>query len=560
MIRFLAASAVLVAALALTAPAQADITASGITTPKSPKFVLYTQRDTGIAIAGKATGVGNVDIVCEDASQVTVLAHDVPVAGDGKFSAPGTSLDPLIDTYSYAAGRTCRLRAVPAGTTPDHLTLFRGPVLAVSRYGRVAIEGGLNDGKLGNYYLSAAGVDRATDFGAFGAIGAGTVTLDPATLLPEDEDGYSAGSAVDASQIPLAGVKVDGVAAYSSGAAYFAPGGLGADGNPGFVALPPPTVRFDDATGAVDVSERTPFVKCGPDAVYPPTQFTCSQFDGVPVQMRRTTSVLAGDHVVRVVDRWSSTDGRAHRLDLTLSHWACCTRDHEYRFPGESGFTSHDADPATAATDTVDGPFRAGSPILARHAGGAGSGLIYLPLQSADRARFVAHDEFGLEYRNRTIPAAGELEFTHYYLTTRTAGELDAAAAKLVASLPKPKPPVSPPHGGGGPPVTPPAVPAFTRAGHVRVHHSGRTFRVITRDRVRCAAACVLAVHGKRIAAASTAVRAGRTAKVSFRLTRRGARTLLQRGRLRLAVTLSARIGAGPAVTATRRLTLRVKV
>jgi hypothetical protein len=50
------------------------------------------------------------------------------------------------------------------------------------------------------------------------------------------------------------------------------------------------------------------------------------------------------------------------------------------------------------------------------------------------------------------------------------------------------------------------------------------------------------------------AVAAGRSAKVSFRLTRRGARTLVHRGRLRLTVKLSA-----PGVAATRRVTLRVR-
>jgi hypothetical protein len=69
----------------------------------------------------------------------------------------------------------------------------------------------------------------------------------------------------------------------------------------------------------------------------------------------------------------------------------------------------------------------------------------------------------------------------------------------------------------------------------------------------------VVSVRGRRIAAKTSAVGAGRTAKVSFRLTRRGARTLLHRGRLRLSVKLSARIGSGPAVTATRRVTLRVQ-
>jgi hypothetical protein len=548
--RFLAPLAVLFL-LAVAAPAQADITSSVITTPKNPRFLLYTARDTGIEVAGRATGIGNVDLVCVVGSSATVLAHDVQVGGDGKFWAPGTSLDPLIYEDPYAPGTTCRLRAVPAGTKPDQLTHFRGPVLAISRYVRVPLDSGPNAGKLAGYHLYAAGVDRDTDFGAFGAFGVNGVALDPVTLEQPDGDGYDAGTPADA----LAGLLIDGVTAYSSGAAASSPGGYGAGGLPGFAELPSPTVRFDDASGAVDVSERTPFMKCGPDVSYPPTQFTCTRFDAVPVQMQRTTSVLAGDQIVRVVDRWSSTDGHPHRLDLTLSHAACCSYDHEYRFPGETSFNTHGG-------DVVIGPFPAGSPILARHAGGAGSGLVYLPLQSADGARFLNHDDFGLVYNNRTIPASGALEFTHYYLTTRSAGDLDAAAAKLVAlatakpPAPEPTPKPSP---KPAPKPSPVVRPAFTRAGHVRVHRSGRTFAVVTRDRVRCAAACTLAVHGRRVVSRTRSVAAGRTAKVSFRLTRAAARRLVRHGRLRFSVRIAARIGAGAPVSAKRTLTLRVK-
>jgi hypothetical protein len=122
----------------------------------------------------------------------------------------------------------------------------------------------------------------------------------------------------------------------------------------------------------------------------------------------------------------------------------------------------------------------------------------------------------------------------------------------LLATLPKP---ALPPKGEPAPaPVPAPVVaPELFRRGHIHVRRAGRTFRVTTRDRVRCAAACDLTVSGRRISTTLIHADAGRTAKVRFRLTRGGARKLRRAGRLRLRFSLA----AGP-VTARRHLTLRV--
>jgi hypothetical protein len=261
------------------------------------------------------------------------------------------------------------------------------------------------------------------------------------------------------------------------------------------------------------------------------------------VQLRRTTSVTAADHIVRVVDRWSSTDGQAHRLDLAIDAGQCCKAHYEYRFPGDSSFAQHA--PNTAFAGPLAGP------IFARDAAGGSAGALVLPLQAADGVRFVDADEFGLVYRDRTIPATGELTFTHYYVTTRSAAELDAAAAKLIASLPKPAAPapVPAPHGGGGPVITPPA-PQFSRHGRLRLRRVGRTFRVTTRDRVVCA--CTVHVSGRWVVPTDVKAFFGRTNAVRFRLTRAGARKLRRGGRLRVAYVLAA-----PGVTKQRTVRLR---
>jgi hypothetical protein len=531
---------VLLALLAIAAPAQADITASTITTPKGPHFALSHGTGTTVAVAGTAKGIGNVDIACVVGTSAQVLAHDVQVAGDGAFSALDVNLDPLTESAYADPGRTCRLLALPTGTTPEDLGRYRGPVLALSYFSPLPIDLGDSAGLPGNYRFVVAAADRSTEIWAFGACGLYTAVLDPSTLEKTGDGHVCSGSPVDNPELPLTGLRIDGQPAYTPGGIDNAPGGYGASGIPGTLPLALPSVEFDEQTGAAQVTERGQLTKCGPDVTYPPNQFSCAYLDSVPVQHERTTSVSAGDQVVRVVDHWSSTDGTAHRLDLILDHNACCDdHNYEYRFPGESGFSHHDA---------VAGALPAGAPILIRDQDAGSPGQLILPLQAADHVRILPRRDFGLEYRARTIPAHGELTFTHYYVTTRSAAELDGAAAKLLASLSKPAMPA--PHGAT--PVTPAPLPQFARAGHLRVRRAGRTFRVTTRDRVTCPTACTVHVSGRRVVDTDLHVAAGERAAVRFRLTHAGARKLRRAGRLRLRFTLAA-----PRVSAQRSLRIR---
>jgi len=280
----------------------------------------------------------------------------------------------------------------------------------------------------------------------------------------------------------------------------------------------------------------------------------------VPVQVERTTSIVGGAQLIRVVDRWSSTDGGAHTLDLTVRHASCfehsdeCSKRIEYRLPGETAYARRD-------TGSVAGPLPALEPTFSRDAtvhrvGGA----VVIPGQRADGARFFGPDELGIDYADRTIPATGTLNLTHYYATVSGAeAEVETGADRLRAWIGQPPAQVAPvPSGGSGTVAQTPARPMLSRRGRVRVRRSGRTFVVTTRDRVGCPAGCALRVSGRLVATTPTRLGAGRSASVRFRLTRAGARALSRRGRLRLTVTISARADGGPAVTKRRILTIRL--
>jgi hypothetical protein len=541
--RFLA-PLVLLLVLAVATPAQADVTASVVTTPKSPHFVLSKGPGTKVDVSGRATGVGNVQVVCEREGFPIVLAPDVPVLADGTFEVDDVSLAPLVDhSVQRSAGQTCRLRAVPAGALPGDPAPFRGPVLAVSKYERHIIStGGPNDGMQEGYYLYAAGADRGTALtGSFGDCGMDSSVLDPDTFHQINSGLSCSGTLVDLDHIPLTGLQVDGEPVQTAGSLWL-PFSDELRNKPGFPVLEVPSVDFDASTGAVAVTERNALAKCGPHGAFPVTGSSCSAFDRVPVKHERTTAVLAGAQVVRIVDRWSSTDGRPHRLDLAIDHNPATSPNITFRFPGEVGYARHDSGDVIAH-------LLAGAPLLVRDTDVTQPGVVVLPRQDVDSAHFFGTEEFSLTYGDRMIPATGELTFTHYYLTTRRSDEVEHAAARLIASLAKP--PAPSPHGGDGGQTV--ALPRFSRHGRLRLRRAGRRFRVVTRDRVTCAAACVVHISGRPLVTTNLHVAAGETKAVRFLLTRGGARKLRRAGRLRLHVALTA-----GTVTARRTLTVRV--
>src|SRR6185503_4000840 len=114
-------------------------------------------------------------------------------------------LDPLIGSQYGEQGRTCRLHALPARTTPDELGRFRGPVLALSYFASQSITVGDNAGLPSNYVLVVAGTDRTTQISGFGSCGLYTTILDPVTLEKTGEGHDCSGSPVDNPELPLTG-------------------------------------------------------------------------------------------------------------------------------------------------------------------------------------------------------------------------------------------------------------------------------------------------------------------------------------------------------------------
>jgi hypothetical protein len=514
-------------------------------------------------VAGTATGSGSVDIVCQRGNETSVLAYGVPVAANGTFALADVPLNALPGTQTpNLPGVPCRLRAWPAGTTPANPAAFSGPRLALAKFARARLYvPGPNNGVAFETSLQVAGLDFTARTGTFGQSALyGTYLQDPGSSDVTTHGIQQSGAPEDNPDTGHFGVEVDGVPSYPPTRAAQGIAGNDFSQNTGLLGVEATVERFSSATGDLTLRETDRLVKCGPITVYPPTVAGCTEFHDVPVVLERTTEFSHDAQVVRVVDRWSSTDGQPHRLDLSLTQGRCfggsgCSSDVVHKLPGQTGY-------ANPLPGTVTGPIAAQQPILSRHKTDASlGGVAVIPAQSADSARFDLPYYFALQYAARTVPPTGALTLTHTYVTTRSAAEIAAAVAGLKSPAP-PKP------GGGGTtptgpkPGTTPASPALTSQGKVRVRRVGRTFVVKARDRVHCPAGgpdCVLSVRGARVRSSQRTVATGATARVAFRLTRRGVRALTRTKRLRLTVTLAARAGNGASVTAQRRITIRLR-
>jgi hypothetical protein len=558
--------AVVLGVLAIAAPAQAAITGSTITTPSDPHFVLIDSDAAAptLSVAGTATGTGSVDVVCvrNGVGFGDVFAAGVPVAADGTFAVSDVPLTAQAGVRSpWSSDGTCRLEAWPDGATPADRGAFSGPRIALSKLARQRLSVGANAGAVYDAFVLASGVGYSTLTRPFGHVGINDASaLDPDTFRASLAGIYNSGSLAPdppAAQFSLA---VDGQPAYPPAVASTGVGSAPSYENPGLVAVTIGVTQFSPATGDMTVREVDQLVKCAPDNAYPPTAASCRRFAPVPVVLVRTTEYSHGQQVTRVVDRWRSTDGLPHRLDLSILQSRClgaggyvCSAHVAHRLPGDAAY-------AERPDGTTTGPIAAGA-ILSRDARDAALGGTAVILgQRTDSVRFrrdTYNDAFVLDYRARTIPASGELTMSHTYALTRSADGIEALAAALV---PAPPPSPSPSHATPTPKRS--AAPVLSQRGRVRVRRAGRTFLVRTRDRVQCPAGgptCVVGVHGTRVRASASTLAAGATARVAFRLDRRGVRALTRKRRLRVTVGIDARAGSGTPVTRVRRVTLRLR-
>lgn len=422
------AGALLVGSLAVTSTAGAAVTASTITTPKDRSYFIYTyDHPNTFAISGTTTGGttgDHVDINCYYGTQSREVATNVAVSQDGSFSVPAADLS-TANVYS-----PCRLRAVPAGTTPADLSPYAGPRVNVGYDRTYRISAGPNDGRPYDFYTFGQQLAGGFDYLSLSSCGIDDGYLSDSTLALTTVTFWCNAALFNQEASPgtRSELQIDGRDAWPSWSAQHI--NAAATDLPAFTY----TYNVNPHNGNLVIHDTEQLVECA-DKTYPPTSSTCPTFVNAGVTDHRTMTQNHAGLVAWVTDVFTSTDGKKHSLDLL---WANNQRFHRstgdstqvaYKFPGQSAFSTH------ALKDTVSLPRSAPARILVNMKGAAdgdtatGQGAIVYD-RPATKATFVtvgsSDSQFTLHQTGK-VPAGGSTRFRFAYAQGFTA----AGVAKL---------------------------------------------------------------------------------------------------------------------------------
>lgn len=433
------------------AAAQATVTTTNITSwtsdssgtpPNSPYLISYDNQPTRLTVTGTAPGAAagdRVDIVCYSgaSSQFKTLVNSVAVSAGGTFStATGSAAPPL--SGIAAAGRPCRLRAVPHnGAGTGDKSTFAGPDLAVSETALLpTISGGRNNGTAYNFYVNGVTFTGAAAWKAPGtpatptAGGCGgpyATTVDPAFDLGTEYPIDCAGSLFGDDLGTFGGrseVVIDGRNAYDPAAAEgLIPrtGGLdnGSQDLSGFPKSMNVAVDFDPSSGRISSRLFEPWVSChGADPYKPLTTASCPSFDDTGVALTRVITTSNGGQVMTLTDTWSSTDGQSHTLDLLYDDYAGvfgnADGERGWQFPGQSGFTQYAADASVPVSGSAPGSILLHTNITAPD-NDPNEGFGTITYGHAPAAfRFAGPSELE-ENQLLTVPAGGTASLSYVY-------------------------------------------------------------------------------------------------------------------------------------------------
>jgi hypothetical protein len=432
--------AISILGLVLSPVALATITGSQIVSPASPSFATFNLAEpNSVSIHGTTTGYlpgEEVDIDCYslDGTEVVPLEAGVALAPNGSFQVDAANLGKI-------AGRLCRLRAVPAATSPTGVEAeaFAGPLLATGQKRVEAFTSGPNSGRTYGFGVESLGFGAGMAATPIGRCAARGFLIDPAGVKTTTT--FTCGSRLwrfddydEPSNSTRSQIQVDGVDAWATSTVNEVYGG-----NPSHFPSIAYSSSQDPTTGDTVTHDGESFVTC--------TLSTCTP---VGVRDERTIEVTDGAHVTTVSDRFSSSDGQTHALDLlpeSIQNFGPSGSGAgaaiAYRFPGEAGYSTH------VPGDEV--AFAPGSPATVWVAvegspdgdQSTGRGAIVLD-QPASPARFNYLEEGGSGFQlheTATVPASGAEEFRSAYVQAYTQSELEDLVAKVESRFAPPAPP-----------------------------------------------------------------------------------------------------------------------
>jgi hypothetical protein len=319
-----AIAAISVAAMAVPVAASATTTSAGsvgrgtFTTITSPSKDITYQFTDGATNSIRVTGhtsldvtVVNIDCVTsaiDNTPEISLLAPGVSVT-DGRFTVNGV--------FSSQSPITCRLRAIPTDVdveAGDYIGSFTGPIIYPDSFGVSKDESGTPY----SFTATAAeggGLGLLTDAGNCGVETLISVQLPAVQVGPID---LACGFSIASFNVTASGTS-NGSAVQVGGHSVYLPEavhtllinqqGLGVKQSKLTI------VRKVAKNGEVTITESAPLMRCAGNA-YPPTSTSCPKLISSGVSFKRVSTVLRGDHQVKVRDSYFSTDHRAHAVKV----------------------------------------------------------------------------------------------------------------------------------------------------------------------------------------------------------------------------------------------------
>ncbi|MCW3014469.1 MAG: Ig domain protein group 1 domain protein [Solirubrobacterales bacterium] len=435
-------AAITAAALLLPASAPAAVPSTAVSAPADQFAPTYDWLDGNgphvLRVNGVAGGTGSgdkVDIYCLRRGEATApVIEDVPVAATGRaFSA-------ALDASLPALRTPCRLRALPTSGIPADLAPYPGPRFFPS---------GLRDFREQNLVNPNVGVLYDVDLNTvtpantstahlqtFGGCGLWDARpLDPAVApdAPARNVFDCAGWADDVADAPptRSELQVDGRNAFTGAMATLSTSAL--PDVPDRPALTR-TASRDAVTGLLSLRESTEVVRCETQPpAYPLTSAgDCGRFVSAGVRFVREATMSRDGRVTTMRDRWESSDGAEHALDLLLEV-DLSSQQYGIQVPWVGPAVS-----AYAGTASINGPPAAPASILVRSNRDVPDGDLANPTGAVTFSTAPSSIEFvsvenpsrymQLRYL-RQIPAGGALELTHTFSMAPTAAESASLAA-----------------------------------------------------------------------------------------------------------------------------------
>jgi hypothetical protein len=418
--RFLPAVLAIGALGALAGPAAAAPSETRITTPADPAFITYPSTGAAsLAVVGTSNGkTAKVDIRCDGTTGLLLKANVTPNAA-GAF---GTTVSAA--TMSKLVGQACILRAVPANhvSTSSH---FAGPRLVIGDLRLITNKAGA----VIDYRVRAPQLSGRGAYSSAGSCG----LQDSATF----SSGYTTSYGVFTCAARLANtigarsaLQIDGVNAYTTtGAAQLFSTSSALPG------LSPLTVAVstDPATGNQTIRESEIIVKCAPDqATWPVNPATCTSFTAAGVRLDRSITQNANGRLATIIDSWTSTDGKAHKLNAVYENGS--TDGAAFAFPWLTPSytlysTNFQVPPSPTSPFTYFAKYASAADGDVRHDQGAAV------VQLSTEAIAMKSPTSVWVQEDRGVPAAGVLTMAFAYAWGATTAEVTAAAAAVQPTL-----------------------------------------------------------------------------------------------------------------------------